>query len=207
MTGQQNLSVPPAALKVSLPGSKCSLMPCLPLFYTRMAGMWSLFVPHAALKVGLTVSACSPVLCGSPRRFFVPEWRDGGSCQFCTRSRKLDCQEANARTVSACRFLYSNGGNAESACAARAAGGQPRGEYSLHSVPAVQICFRTALFSKHGVWGFAPCSPMALDHFPLPYLCLPHELSFRAILFYFPPMGYGALPHVHQWPLTFALFP
>ena len=194
MTGQQNLSVPPAALKVSLPGSKCSLMPCLPLFYTRMAGMWSLFVPPAALKVGLTVSACSPVLCGSPRRFFVPEWRDGGSCQFCTRSRKLDCQEANAHTVSACRFLYPNGGTAKSVNSVRTAGSQAEDECSLHSVPAVQICFRTALFSKHGVWGFAPCSPTALDHFPLPYLCLPHELSFRAILFIFPQWGMGLCP-------------
>ncbi len=175
--------------------------------HTRMTGQQNLSVPPAALKVGLTVSACSPVLCGSPRRFFVPEWRDGGSCQFCTRSRKLDCQEANARTVSAYRFLYSNGRTAKSVNSVRTAGSQAEDECSLHSVPAVQICFRTALFSKHGVWGFAPCSPTALDHFPLPYLCLPHELSFRAILFYFPPMRYGALPHVHQWPLTFALFP
>ena len=76
----------------------------------------------------------------------------------------------------------------------RTAGSQAEDECSLHSVPAVQICFRTALFSKHGVWGFAPCSPTALDHFPLPYLCLPHELSFRAILFIFPQWGMGLCP-------------
>jgi hypothetical protein len=136
MTGRQNLSVPPAPLKVSLPGSKCSLMPCLPLFYTRMAGMWSLFVPPAALKVGLTVSACSPVLCGSPRRFFVPEWRDGGSCQFCTRSRKLDCQEANARTVSACR--------ASSAAF-------PEKFMLMRALPAAQIFLSLLLFPVGGM--------------------------------------------------------
>jgi len=30
MMGMRNLSTPPAPLKVSLPGSKCSPMPCLP---------------------------------------------------------------------------------------------------------------------------------------------------------------------------------
>lgn len=125
--GWQKLAIPHAVLEAGLSGSTCSPMLCLPLFYTRMAGMPNLLVPPAP-----------------------PEASQGSEC-------------------------------------------------SLHSTPAVQICFHTALFSKYGVWGLRPHvhpRPLTFPRLsPASCTALLFPLSFL-----FSPMGYGAKPHVYPCP-------
>ena len=80
MTELWNLSVPHAALAVSLPASTCSHGLCVPHGlapyavrstscggHTRMTELWNLSVPHAALRAILPESKCSPVPCGKDR--------------------------------------------------------------------------------------------------------------------------------------------
>ncbi len=199
-----------------------------------MTGQQNLSVLHAALKVGLTVSACSPVLCGSPRRFFIPEWRGGGSCQFCTRSRKSACQGANAllrrahpndRTaefVSPARaaesqlarkqmlshalpaaFLYPNGGMVEAVNSAREAESWiARRQMLAQSLPAV-FCIRMAGQQNLSILSAPPEVRQRTN--VLCIACPP--CKFVSALPYFQSMGYGALPHVHQQPLTISLCP
>ena len=63
---------------------------------------------HAPLAVGLSEDKCSHALClpGYISAKGVPEWRDGGVCQLCTRRRRPVCQRANARTPCACRAIF-----------------------------------------------------------------------------------------------------
>ncbi len=75
-----------------------------------MAGRRNLSVLHTALAVGLAEGKCSPALClphePSPYavRFSIPEWQNGGDCQFRTRSRQSVWQKVNTLPFSACRF-------------------------------------------------------------------------------------------------------